>query len=61
MKTIETTGTMTSEDFERWLNLQAFLGFTVKNPESIEKIRAEFKRGATCTPFRQVDHVKEAA
>ena len=34
----------TAEDFERWLALQKALGFTVRNPDAVEKVRAEFQR-----------------
>jgi hypothetical protein len=47
-------GTLTREEFERWLSLQEALGWTIKNPEVIEMIRSDYKRGATVAPFRQV-------
>lgn len=42
-------GTWSLADFERWLALQAALGYTVKNPEAVEKIRDAVKRGGTLT------------
>ncbi|HEU4343714.1 MAG TPA: hypothetical protein VFU31_19360 [Candidatus Binatia bacterium] len=44
----------TGEDFERWLALQTLMGWRVTNPEAVEKIRAEFKKGATLSaPARE--------
>jgi hypothetical protein len=47
-------GTLTREEFERWLALQQTLGWRVRNPEVIEQIRDEYRKGATLAPFRQV-------
>jgi len=47
-------GTLTRDEFERWLALQQAIGWRVKNPEVIEEIRNEYRKGATLAPFRQV-------
>lgn len=54
MSTLQ-TGTMTSAEFERWLALQEAMGWRVKTPESVDKIRAAFKRGAKVAPFRLIE------
>jgi len=47
-------GTLTREEFERWLALQKIMGWTVRNPSVIDQIRNEYNKGATFAPFRQV-------
>lgn len=46
----------TSEEFERWLALQTAMGWTVRNPEAIEKIRAALKKGERVTPMERIEH-----
>ena len=49
MEAKQTIAHFSSDDFERWLALQHLLGWRVRNPETVEKIRAAFRRGANLT------------
>jgi len=47
-------GTITREEFERWLALQISMGWRVRNPEAVELVREAFRKGAKVAPFRKV-------